>query len=68
MRGFDVRDRSDAYLGVLALEVPGRLGTTTIRRTGTAPTPEIHGKVGVVRAGRVGFVERPLGALAVAGR
>jgi hypothetical protein len=56
VRGFDVRDRSDAYLGLLALEVPGRLGTTTIRRTGTAQRLEIHGKVGVVRAGRVGFV------------
>ena len=56
VRGFDVRDRSDAYLGVLALQVPGLAGRTTVRRTGTATRLVVHGKVGVVRAGRVGYV------------
>jgi hypothetical protein len=56
VRGIDVRDASDAYLGVLALQAPGGLARATIRRTGTARTLTVHGKVGVVRAGRVGFV------------
>jgi hypothetical protein len=54
--GFAVRYPDDAYLGVVALEVPGRSGVTTLRRTGTVSRRTIHGKVGIVRNGRVGFV------------
>jgi hypothetical protein len=56
VRGFDIRDGSDAYLGVLALELPTTAAATRVTRTGTASRLRIHGKVGVVRAGRVGFV------------
>ena len=56
VRGYDVRDASDAYLGVIALAVPGGTARTTVRRTGTATTLVLHGKVGAVTAGRVGFV------------
>jgi hypothetical protein len=56
VRGFDVRDPSDAYLGVLALETPATSAATSVRRTGSAGRVTIHGKVGVVTRGRVGFV------------
>jgi hypothetical protein len=56
VRGFDVRDPSDAYLGVLALEVPNATAKTTMTRTGTAPRLVVHGKVGRVTESRVGFV------------
>ena len=56
VRGFGVHYADDAYLGVVALEVPGRTGVTTLRRTGTVARRTIHGKVGIVRGGRVGFV------------
>jgi len=48
VRGYDVRDASDAYLGVIALAVPGGTARTTVRRTGTATTLVLHGKVGAV--------------------
>jgi len=56
VRGFDVRDPSDAYLGVLALEVPTATAKTTMTRTGTAARIVVHGKVGRIANGRVGFV------------
>ena len=56
VRGFDVRDPSDAYLGVLALEVPTATGRTTMTRTGAAARIVVHGKVGRVTTTRVGFV------------
>jgi len=56
VHGFDVRDPSDAYLGVLALEVPTASARTTIARTGTAARIVVHGKVGRVTTSRVGFV------------
>jgi hypothetical protein len=56
VRGFDVRDPSDAYLGVLALEVPTATAKTTMTRTGTAVRIVVHGKVGRVTSSRVGFV------------
>jgi hypothetical protein len=46
----------DAYLGVLALEVPTSSATTTMKRTGTAARIVVHGKVGRVTSSRVGFV------------
>jgi len=56
VHGFDVRDPSDAYLGVLALEVPTAKAKTTMTRTGTAARIVVHGKVGRIANGRVGFV------------
>jgi len=56
VHGFDVRDPSDAYLGVLALEVPTARAKTTMTRTGTAARIVVHGKVGRVTSSRVGFV------------
>jgi hypothetical protein len=56
VHGFDVRDPSDAYLGVLALEVPTASAKTTMTRTGTAARIVVHGKVGRVTSSRVGFV------------
>ena len=46
----------DAYLGVLALEVPTASAKTTMTRTGTAARIVVHGKIGRVTSSRVGFV------------